>query len=541
MNIPQLEYAMIKPKIGICLWGRGTGKTEGPGAIHTHEALTEMPRSNNGVMSTTYDKVLNTVIPSLQMTWEKFGWIENKHYWIRKYAPEAYSIDKPFRAPAQAHHLVHAYTGACLRLISLDRPGLSNGISIDTLFGDEAKFFKRDRVRELFPAIRGGAAFFGHLPIYGRILFTTDLPEDPDHWLFDYEKKIDKEAVSLILAIEKQYNKLIREIIDTKSDRKKQTLAKKLADYKKEANELRKNLIYISYATTLDNIHALGFSVLENFYLSLTQLEYDRSVLSDRSARSGNLFYANFRDELQPIGHGYHSLDEDAVDNLTLRDKYNGEGIKADCRWYKDFNYTEPLEIALDYNNRINWVVTGQEVSNEFRILTSQFVESPNKLKDLAKLFDIWWKHKKQYSNQIIYYYDHTAIAETPSTDISSSQEFIYSLTNLGWDVQEVYIGKALAFSKRFLLTQSLMDYSDNRVPNLAFNLSTNEKLIHTMKHTKTITTGLSFSKDKSSEKSTSKVEPSSATHNTEAFDTLVSGKYQHHITYNEGGLILST
>lgn len=29
LNIPQLMYSLVKPRIGVCVWGRFTGKTEG--------------------------------------------------------------------------------------------------------------------------------------------------------------------------------------------------------------------------------------------------------------------------------------------------------------------------------------------------------------------------------------------------------------------------------------------------------------------------------------------------------------------------------
>lgn len=524
LNPPQLHYFMVRPKLGVYLWGRGTGKTEGPGALHAYECCMTMPRSNNAIASTTYDKVINTVLPAIQMTWEKLGLKENQHYWIRKYAPEEYRIEKPFRAPGQPYHLVHFYTGACLRLMSLDRPGMNNGVSIDSFYGDEAKFFKRDKIREILPALRGGAGFFGHLPSYGRVIFTTDLPDDPDHWLFEYEKLMDKEAVELIIETQITIKSLWAEAQQTKSDRKSKSLIKQINNLERLCNDIRQNLTEVHFASTLENIHALGFSTLENYYRNLTELEYHLQILTDRNAKAQGLFYANF----QPSEgiHGYYAINENSIDQLTMRDSYLGESINPDCRWYKDWIGSEPLEIGLDYNSYINWYVCAQEIRGEFRVLNSQYVESPYKLRDLAKAFDRHWAAKKSINNQVNYYYDKTAISETPGSAVSSSDEFSWALENLGWAVNKIYTGAQMSFKSRYLLYQELFEKDNTKLPSFKINIGSNEDLIHTMKYTKSEIKQNGFVKDKSSERKDSGVPRHKATHNTEALDQLVQGLF---------------
>lgn len=520
-NIPQLEYSLVRPQIGLMLAGRGTGKTEGPGAEFTLRNALDMPGSLGGIVSISYDKLLNMIIPALKIGWERMGFKENVHYWIRKEPPANLQIPDAYRQPDTNQHLIKWFNGSAMLLISIDRLHIANGASLAYLYADEVKFFPREKFKEVLLAMRGQAGLFGDLSCCESILLTTDQPrpEMPGNWVYEMEADSDTEKAGIILAIQYEISQLSQEMEESRNQKRVKELQKQIDRYLDDINELRKGLSYTVRASTLDNVDALGIRVIENMKKTLTAYEYALSVLNVKPKKSENAFYYLLSDEK----HGYYAPNMEFMDSLDI-DRRGGR--LKDCRWDGDIDMRDALDISCDYNSKINWVVIGQEKEESYDILNSMYVLKPKKIKHLVRDFDRYYAEKKKYNNMVIFHFDHTAVGESAKDDISFKDEWVRELRACGWDVVENYIGKSATHRSKYVLWQNVL-FGNEAIKPLRFNLSNNEMLLSGMRATRTASDKYgNFQKDKSGELKNT-VPPELATHGGEAADGLIWAKYR--------------
>lgn len=522
-NIPQLTYWLIKASISICLWGRATGKTHGPGSLFTLDNVLTMPRSAGGIVSTSYTKLIDMVIPGLVKGWELLGYEENKHYFIRKFPPEKLKWPTAYRAAKSSQHYISWYNGSGQHLLSMDRIGLSNAVELDYLYGDEAKFFEYEKIKEVLLAVRGNANHFGHLSNHGSILFTTDIPKSSrGKWLFEYEKEVDHEVITKILQVQQKLFEL-RERLESVKQKNKKKIASEIARFEKYLNALRKEQVYVSYASTIDNVHAIGLAPIKNFKRSLTDFDFQVSVLSKKIDQIENSFYAGFDEDI----HNYTNSDHDFLDSLEI-ERY-GDGVERDCRWDADLHKDEPLDIAFDHNFSINCCVIGQNYKRGYATKNVLYVEHPSRLKDLVKKINDYYKYHP--TKVINYYYDHTSIASDASREISYADEVTAGLEGYGWAVNRIYIGQAPGHYARYLFWGLVFGGDDPRLPIYQQNEVNCEALQTAMQQVEAIqgTDKDDIKKDKKPEKKKDfpQVE---APHMTDANDTLWWGKFSKNL-----------
>lgn len=531
-NIPQVEYSLIRPQVGLCLWGRGTGKTEGPGAEFIVRNAMDMPESLGGIVSISYDKLLNMIIPALKVGWARMGYKENVHYWVRKEPPGSLNIPKAFRQPDTNVHLIKWFNGSAQLLISIDRLHIANGASLAYIYADEVKFFPREKFKEVLLTLRGQAYLFGDLSCCESLLLTTDQPrpEMPGEWIFDMEKDHDEEAASIILGIQHELFLLSNELESCKAKKRIRQIQQQIDRYLDELNSIRKGTVFVSRASTLDNVHALGIQVIENYKKSLTPYEYALSVLNKKQKKGENAFYYLLSEEK----HGYYAPNIDYIDQLDNKIR------RKDCRWDGDILLNNPLDIGCDYNAHINWVVIGQEKENSYDIINSIFVKKPKKIKDLVNTLDKYYSYKKDFNNTINYYYDHTAIGENAITDISFHDEWCNRLSDKGWNVISQYLGQSSGHRSRYKLWELVLG-GDERFKPFRINVPNNLELITSMNGTMTRNDKRgNFEKDKSSEIKKS-VPPEYATHGGEAADGLIWGIYRPLLKNDQAYLVAAS
>ncbi|WP_460444289.1 hypothetical protein, partial [Amycolatopsis magusensis] len=409
LNPPQLFYWMVRARISVLLWGRGTGKTEGPGSMFCMDNMNAMPRSLGGIVSVTYDKLLQSIIPAMVKGWEKFGYLENVHYFVRKYPPANFYKSRPFNEPKKSDHYIPWWNGAGAALISLDRPATMVANSLDWMYFDEGRFMKRDRVGASTLSVRGNAAHFAHLSNHGSILITSDMPQDSKGgWLLDFIEEMDKKEVEKLLDLQKDI--MFIEEAYPRLSRKDQKLAdRKIAEIEASVNEIRKSLVYVSFATTIDNIHAVGLDVLKRIKRELTDLEWQVSVLSKRIKAAEKGFYALLDEDT----HCYDAPNESFLDDY--HPDYLRDTIEKDCRWDSDVNPTMAMEIGLDYNFEVSSMAVGQDKPENFQTQNILYVEHPLQLKDLVKKFAHYYRHHP--CKVVNYHYDHTALQGRNATN----------------------------------------------------------------------------------------------------------------------------
>lgn len=517
LNPAQIEVLFIAAQITLLIAGRATGKTDGAIAPFTAKNITSMPRGNHAIGSATYEKVLSDILPKVKNGWERLGLIEGKHYWERKFAPANLRIDKPYFAPASAHHLIHFYNGACARLISLDRPSLFVGTDMDSAALDEVRLAKKENVTDFFRNIRGNVDKFGHLPNHHSILMTSDMPRDMrGEWLFDFEKEVDHEAVQMVIKLATRIIQLRHEIEESKTKREAKRLRSLMNDYQRSCDELRRDLIYVQYSSSLENVHVLGLKTLWQWKKTMSAEEFDATVLSIRQKQYGRLFYSMFNQQ----DHTYSASNFEVIDYMEREGYENAPWSRTQT----DLVMKLPLELSGDFNAAILWLVFGQKLPGRLNCIGSLYVERPKKVRDLAKLFDHHYKEKKRYNNTVIFHYDQTAKGTNGMDDKTYIKDWKKHLKALGWNVRENYIGAAPTHKARHKLWTSMCDHSDLSTSNLYLNKNTNDQLIQTLENTPIRRSGNNeFKKDKASEYSKTTL-PKDATHGTEAFDILIWG-----------------
>jgi len=512
-NIPQLMWNIVKAHITVCFWGRGTGKTEGPGVDFTLFNALSMPQSLGGVVSVSYDKLLTFIVPKLLKGYERYGYLQGVHFWDRKFAPSELKRKRPFLSPSDPKHFIHFFNGSGLQLLSLDRLGISNAADLDYIYADECKLFDYDKFVEVLHTNRGNKEHFGHLSQHHSILLTTDRPQNSNgDWLYDIAENADGEMLELVLMIQQRIFELNEEVQNSRTKKSRQQKLKLIEEFEEQLNELRRELVYVSEASTLDNIHALGADVIKDLKRELSDIVFRISVLNERIREVEDGYYKDLDDRK----HGYLAIQYDYIDRQDI----NFKTVKANSKWYNDINSNEPLDIALDYNAKINNIVTGQSSVKRYNFIHAAY--SRGKIQDLFT--EEWHPFFKAHPcKHVNFFYDHTAIPEKADSAFSYADTVVQCLERLGWTVNRVYIGQQPSHRSRFLLWEKLLNNMDSDYPSFSFNRSTCEYWYDRCKDTGTRISREGFEKDKTNEKKPN-FDQAKAPHITDAGDTLLIG-----------------
>ena len=313
MNKPQLRSKAIDAPTEIAVMGRGTGKTVGILARKTSEKyFGTMPRSTGVILGATYTQLTSRTLPELIKGLQMFGYQMDHHFvWGRP--PEKWKKKwkwkGPYAPPIDYKYVLSWWNGAIAKLVSQERPGSSNGISIDWIIGDELKYINEQKLNtELLPANRGIIPEFADNPYHHGMTFTTDMPVGTSgRWIFEMEKKMDREKVNQIWELQVckfQLNHLLK-----KETRKlfRDELIKQINVLDDEMNDLRRGLLYYHEASTLDNIHALGMDYIKQQLRDTSPFQFDTQILNLRPLRLEDGFYPDFDEEM----HGYFAENED--------------------------------------------------------------------------------------------------------------------------------------------------------------------------------------------------------------------------------------
>lgn len=513
-NIPQLRFALAMAQTNILLWGRRTGKTEGALSNFYLTNVLKMPRSNGFIYASTYEQILTRTLPPLIAGWERFGYKENVHFWIRKFPPGNLNLPKPFRTPLKPDYFISWFNGSGIYIVSQDVTASINGVATQYGGGDEAKFLKVDKLREEALLTFSGGEQYRSLSNYLSTCFSSDMPTDRDgSWLFDFEKLMDVDVIEKIIQLQQSYNYMLNEIIQndyspvTKSNRYWEM--EKIDRY---LNELRKGAVYYSEASTLDNIHVLGVEPIRAFARELSNAQFNASVLNKRVRGSQLGFYA----ALSMDHHGYDDPNNAFIDSLP--DVYKQEYTK-DCRWNNDLLHNKPIDHAIDINAAIKCVVVDQmnNHTNIYKRVSSHFVLHPYQLEHLADEFDRYYKYFHLKVTNFIY--DQTMISESGTTGTSYADDWIQLLRYRGWSVNPIYIGAVPPYTKRYKLWNKVLLNTDSKLPRFMFNKTNAYSWYISACEAGAIDKGHKIEKDKRSEKDKN-FPQEEATHLSDAGDT---------------------
>lgn len=512
LNKPQMLAWLVNAQNLVCIWGRGTGKTEGAMAPRIANRVHALRRSAGVIVGATYQQILTRTLPALVAGWERMGYERNVHFFLQKKAPASWEWDEPYVSPVNADYFVHWYTGSGLHLVSQDRAGTAPGLSIHYIEGDEAKYLKNDRLeQELLQTLRGQKELFENIPGYRGIGFYTDMPiGNQGNWLFNYEKHMDKESVATILGIQKQIAKLRAEnpqSIQTTEGKRQ------IRSYEEAMNIARIGLTYYTEADSFENLNSLGIEYFEQMRRVLTPIAYNTSILNLRQNQVEGGFYPHLDEHHLYDAFNYSHFDNRDYDPTTISNI-------LDCRQDADLDAKSRLIIATDTGGSINAIVVAQRDAKNLRFINSLYVLHPLLYKEALKKFIDYYRF---HTTKVVdYYYDHTMIGED-GKDLSFKDQTVRTLTRAGWVVNLKYIGQQPGYKSRYELWGQVHQCLDSRLPSVAYNRNNCAALIESMQLAEIKQGARQMEKNKKNEKDID-FPQEKATHLSDAADTLVWG-----------------
>ena len=519
LNRAQQNVLDVGAKNTYIVASRGSGKSEGIDAPYLLRNVFAMPRSAGALLSPTYGKLLRNTLPAIFHALARWGYYRNIHYFVGRHPDKNLNFKKPYIDPVDYKYVMIWFNGSIQHLISFDMPMSANSMSLDYIAGFEGKFLDFEKVKnEVLPANRGNTNYFAGCPWHHGQLYTTDMPTSKaGSWILEKEKEMDPELIEIIL----QYQKELKQLKASKKN------PSKLKQLQKELNQFRRHATYYAEFNVFDNIDVLGLDFVNDMARDLPPLIFQTAILNKKIKKIANGFYASLNEKL----HYYTAYDNSYLEGLD----YNFDAVGRET-YLKDSDVDPdlPLEFANDYNAAINSLVCGQKIDNICRTLKSFYVKTPDKLKEVVNKFADYYALRS--NRDVIYYFDSTAIFDTPTDSESFADVVINTLSSRGWNVEPVYIGKPV----KHALKHQWFDNAFKGHPEFLypmFNSDNNEYLLMAMDQSGVKQGRNGFEKDKDPEKKADSVEEPDEykTHITDAWDTMYIGMQYHHPLMSSG------
>ena len=529
-NDPQRLTQLIGANTTVIVAGRRTGKTDSIAAPFVLRNMQRMEGSTGGIVVPTFKHGLTNTLPGLFTAWKRWGYVKDLHYVVGKRPPKGFK--KPITEPADYEHVITFYNGSVAIIISQDRPGSSNSLTLSWVLVDEAKFIDYQKLKdETLPANGGIKTYFGRHSYNHSLMILSDMPQTQrGSWFLHYREKMD---VDLIKGIEATVYEIwrqkerIREM-KRKGQKVPEYLRKELRRLDADLNKMRSVAVYYKEYSSIENIQLLGENYIRQMKRDLTPLTFQTSILCQRIGIRKDGFYSSMKEK-----HKYNASDFAYLDSLG----YDFDEGALDCRADKDLNRMAPICIGMDYNANINWIVAGQPDGRLLNILKSFFVKFERKIPALVEEFCTYyaWHDNKT----VIYYYDATALGSNYAVN---DQDFhwvvCHEFERHGWNVVDVYLGNPMRHDEKYLLINQAFAGKQRLMP--FFNRQNNDDLILAIQTAQVYRGRLGFRKNKSDEKNDETEEDllEHRTDGTDAFDTLFIGceKFPQQDMYNFSG-----
>lgn len=526
-NKPQRLTQLIGANTTVIVAGRRTGKTDSIAAPFVLRNMQRMPGSTGGIVVPTFKHGLTNTIPGLLAAWKRWGFIEGLHYVVGRKPPK--SFQQPIIDPKDYEHVISFYNGSVAVIISQDRPGSSNSLTLSWLLVDEAKFIDYAKLKdETLPANGGIKSHFGKHSFNHSIMILSDMPQtQKGSWFLHYRDKMDSELIKTIEAT-------VYEIWRTKERiRALNASGKPVPPYLKgylrrldrDLNKMRSVAVYYREYSSIENLQLLGENYIKQMKRDLTPLTFQTSILCQRIGIAKDGFYSSMRE-----GHKYDANDNQYLDTLG----YDYDFSTLDARADKDVDPDAPICIGMDYNANINWIVAGQPRDRRLNVIKSFYVKFDRKIPALVEDFCCYYAAHR--NKTVVYYYDATALGSNYAVN---DQDFHYNVVKEferhGWRIESVYLGNPMHHDEKYLLINNAFAGKQRLMP--FFNRSNNEDLILAIQSAGVSNGRNGFRKDKSGEKLAESEEDllEHRTDGTDAFDTLYIGceKFPFHDAFS--------
>ena len=515
-NEPQRLTQLIGANISVIVAGRRTGKTDSIAAPFVLRNMQRMPGSTGGIVVPTFKHGLTNTLPGLFAAWKRWGYIQGVHYVVGRKPPKSFA--KAIIEPSDYEHVISFYNGSVAVIISQDRPGSSNSLTLSWLLIDEAKFIDYEKLKdETFPANGGIKSYFGKHSFNHSIMILSDMPQtQKGSWFLHYKDKMDEELIDTIKATIYEIWKTKERVRRLKDEGKAvpKYLKRYLRTLDTNLNKMRSVAVYYKEYSSIENLQLLGENYIKQMKRDLTPKTFQTSILCQRIGIAKDGFYSSMRE-----GHKYNASDFEYLDSLG----YDFAPEAMDCRADKDINPLAPICIGMDYNANINWIVAGQPEGRRLNIIKSFYVKFERKIPALIEEFCNYYMHH-QYKT-VVYYYDTTALGANYAVN---EQDFhwvvCHEFEKRGWQVEDVYLGNPMRHDEKYLLINQGFAGKQRLMP--FFNRQNNDDLILAIQTAGVVRGRNGFRKDKGGEKLDETEENllEHRTDGTDAFDTLYIG-----------------
>ena len=545
-NKPQLLTQYIGAKTTVIVAGRRTGKTDSIASPFVLRNMQRMPGSTGGIVVPTFKHGLTNTIPGLLAAWKRWGYLKDIHYVVGRKPPK--SFQKPIIEPADYEHVITFYNGSCAVIISQDRPGSSNSLTLSWLLIDEAKFIDYNKLKdETLPANGGIRSYFGHHSFNHSMMILSDMPQtQKGSWFLHYKDKMDPKLIETIEGTIFKIWQVKDKIASLKKHRK--PIPNYLKNYliwlDRSLNKMRSVAVYYKEYSTVENLQLLGEEYLRQMKRDLTPKTFMTSILCQRITNTHDGFYSSMQEYHKYDASNFAYMDELGYDIILKEAQQTNFSIRSnsgfslldtslDSRADVDVITTEPICIGMDYNANINWIVAGQPHGSRLNVIKSFYVKFERKIPAVIDDFCAYYRH--HLCKKVIYYYDATALGSNYAVN---DQDFRYVVVTEfekhGWEVIDVYLGNPMRHDEKYLLINQGFAGKQRLMP--FFNRQNNDDLILAIETAGVERGRNGFKKNKSMEKQPESEEDllEHRTDGTDAFDTLYIGceKFPQHDIY---------
>ncbi len=530
---------MVKPTFLYLIGGRGMSKTVETITKRTLDAVETMPQGIFGFVGETYIKVMSDIIPKILGSWEdRFDFKEGRDFVIDDKPPESWPKPVLVRMKEFKHSI--STSNGCLFLIkSLDRPSAAAGTDMYHLFGDEVKFFKREKMKKQTPALRGNSVLFKDSHMFMGHTFTTDMPNpaDPgeDEWILDMEKNMDTRQILDIYYLADECNTYLNQIVKAEElgDKAKvKQLQDELKPWFNRLQKRRQGSTLFLLASSLANVDILRFDYIINQFKTLEYEEFLSAILSFKTAlNKAQRFYALFSDKnTYTDGYNYEYFNARGI----------RENMQQNCNGLRYLNPKKPLEAGADFGNMISMVI-GQFEGNTGRVLKNIYTLTPDWIQQLgAKFREFFAPHQMK----LLYLrYDRAAnnyqkAGADMATQLKRAIEFNEQGQRSGWNVILESLGQAnVSHEQDFNLSNVLFGKQERNLPEILIDAYECKELCASLKLAPKVP-GKELKKEKKSEKLAIPRLPMESTNMSDAWKYFICKKEYIRILKNRKPII---
>lgn len=515
-NTPQRLTQLIGANTTVIVAGRRTGKTDSIAAPYVLRNMQRMKGSTGAIVVPTFKHGLTNTLPGLFAAWERWGYRKGIHYVVGRRPPK--SFGKPITEPADWEHIITFYNGSIAVIVSQDRPGSSNSLTLSWVLVDEAKFIDYHKLKdETLPANGGIKSWFGRHSYNHAIMILSDMPQtQKGSWFLHYKEKMDVELIETIKGTVYEIWKTKERVRRLKNEGKSvpSYLRSYLRRLDTNLNKMRSVAVYYKEYSSIENLQLLGENYIKQMKRDLTPKTFQTSILCQRLGISKDGFYSSMREK-----HKYNASDFDYLDSLG----YDFDQSQLDSRADKDVNPLAPISIGMDYNANINWIVAGQSDGRRLNVVKSFYTKFERKIPALIEDFCSYYANHQ--NKTVVYYYDATALGSNYAVNEQDYHWVVmHEFQRHGWEVVDVYLGNPMRHDEKYLLINQGFAGKQRLMP--FFNRQNNDDLILAIQSAGVVRGRNGFRKDKGGEKLEETEENllEHRTDGTDAFDTLYIG-----------------